>query len=269
MFDRSSPFLERPAAVARLPAAQPKADFAADRLRDAILSCQLMPGQTVSEQDLCERFQLGRAGIRNALAQLSASGLVEALARKGWRVSPITPQQIRDLCAARRGLEPALLDGAHSTKETGRLAHLASVIETLRGQREQAAMLTARRYDREFLETLAEGGNIWIGRWLAEAWDGSARVVAFFEKTSAARLPVWSRVALVEALQRGDLAAAASEIDRSAAHFEAFVTEALLSLPIALSASAGGRRKRADAMSKRRSSATGTKPVIDQNGEIE
>ncbi|MBP0616986.1 GntR family transcriptional regulator [Jiella mangrovi] len=240
-----------------------------DRLRDAILSCQLMPGQTVSEQELCERFQLGRAGIRNALAQLSAKRLVEGLARRGWRISPITPRQIRDLCAARRRLEPAMLEGGRSAAETLRLAHLASVIETLRGQSDPAAILTARRYDRELLGALAAGGNVWAHRWMDEAWDWSARVVAFLERTSASRFTVFSRAALVEALQRGDAVAAAREIDASIAHFETFATDALLSLPISLAADDERRRKRSETMYKRRSSATGTKPLIDQNGEIE
>jgi DNA-binding GntR family transcriptional regulator len=80
-------------------------ELATDRLRDAILSGALRPGEKVREEQLCVEFGISRAPLREALRLLSQQGLVEHLPRRGSRVSVWSPTDIRQLYALRHVLE--------------------------------------------------------------------------------------------------------------------------------------------------------------------
>lgn len=232
MYDRSSPFLASPVPPGS------KVDFAGQRLRDAVLWCELEPGEKVSEGAVCARFGLARAATRTALARLAGEGLVEALPRKGWRIRPVTAALIGDLVAARRLAEPTLARVALGDADRRRLDELAAVIAALAGRTDATSLTAARQYERELLDRLAARGNLWIAGWLRQAWDHGARVVHFLERHAGSRpggrLPVADRGALVAALARGDRAAAEAALEAAIAAYEAFVTARVLALPAEL-----------------------------------
>ena len=58
-------------------------DIAYSQIKEAIVLCDLAPGEEVSEGQLSSHFNLGKASIRNALARLAQEGLVRAFARRG------------------------------------------------------------------------------------------------------------------------------------------------------------------------------------------
>jgi len=232
MFDRSSPFTTLSGAQPQLPTAGSKVDFATSRLRQAILTCELFPGESVSEQELTGLFSIGRAATRSALAHLAGEGLVEVRPRKGWRVTPIAPRLIRDLASARRTLEPMLVLEATVPHVIEKLEQIARINHALMHQSDEPAILAARRYDREFLDTLASASNLWAARWLRQAWNSSEWVVCFFEREGEARMKVPSRTQLVEALRRGDRSAAANLMADAISDFERFTSEGLMSLRI-------------------------------------
>ena len=59
MFDPASPFSSGPSSTARLPAPDAKGRFAQDRLLDAVMWCEILPGETVTEADV----KIGRAHV--------------------------------------------------------------------------------------------------------------------------------------------------------------------------------------------------------------
>ena len=59
-----------------------------DRLRAAILSLELAPGERLTERGLEASFDASRTPVRAALGRLDAEGLVQRDGR-GWIVSPI------------------------------------------------------------------------------------------------------------------------------------------------------------------------------------
>ncbi|WP_118134133.1 GntR family transcriptional regulator [Oceanicella sp. SM1341] len=228
MYDRSSPFVARPAAPGALPAAASKSEFAADRLRDAILTCALAPSETVSEQELTERFGLNRAATRAALARLSGEGLVLALPRRGWQVAPVTAELIGGLIAARRALEPALAALPRDAAAAAGLRGLWEVCRALAGRGDAGAPEALRGYDRELMGHLAAPASPWIRNWLAQAWDNSDRMLRHLEAGSGLRHAPPDRGALVAAAEAGDAAALASELSAGLDAFEAFAGRALL-----------------------------------------
>src|SRR5215510_5376137 len=82
-------------------------DRAYERIRHDVISCLLAPGTEISETQLCEHYKLGKAPVRMALNRLAHDGLVRAIPRRGYMVSPVTVRDIHDVFELRLMLEPA------------------------------------------------------------------------------------------------------------------------------------------------------------------
>lgn len=78
-----------------------------DALRDAILTCDLLPGQNLREQDLAARYEVSRSPVREALLRLEGERLVTVLPRQGYVVNVVSMADARDLFNLRLVIEPA------------------------------------------------------------------------------------------------------------------------------------------------------------------
>lgn len=76
-------------------------------VRRDILSCDLRPGETLSEAELARRYGVSKTPVRDAMQRLEQEGLVEIEPRKGHRVRPISMQEAGDLIEVRAILESA------------------------------------------------------------------------------------------------------------------------------------------------------------------
>src|SRR6187399_3326465 len=77
----------------------------AQKLREAIMSGKLKPGQRLVERELCEMTGVSRPSIREALRLLEADGLVNTVPHRGPVVSTISLEEARQLYTARAVLE--------------------------------------------------------------------------------------------------------------------------------------------------------------------
>ena len=105
-------------------------EVAFDRIKRDILTCALGPGEQVTEAQLAERYQMGRAPIRAALLGLAQVGLVRAIPRRGYLIAPITTQDVQDVTQLRLLLEPTaakLASGRLSETELRRMESLCTV----------------------------------------------------------------------------------------------------------------------------------------------
>jgi len=75
------------------------------RLRDYIVEGHLTPGVRVPERELCERFNVSRTPLREALKVLAAEGLIELLPNRGARVRQFSEADIRNLFQVIAGLD--------------------------------------------------------------------------------------------------------------------------------------------------------------------
>jgi DNA-binding GntR family transcriptional regulator len=82
------------------------------RLRDAIMSGELAPGDKIVEEQLCADFGISRAPLREALRLLAQQGLVEHLPRRGSRVADWSPTDILQLFELRNVLERHAIETA-------------------------------------------------------------------------------------------------------------------------------------------------------------
>lgn len=74
-------------------------------LRDFLVEGNLADGARVPERALCERFNISRTPLREALKVLAAEGLIELLPNRGARVRELSPEDVRELFDVMGGLE--------------------------------------------------------------------------------------------------------------------------------------------------------------------
>jgi DNA-binding GntR family transcriptional regulator len=101
-------------------------------LRDAIMRCELPPGQRLVIDDLARRLNVSAIPVREALHLLSSERLVVNVPHVGATVAPIVPESVRDVFTVMEGLETvaareaaARFDPAHE----GELKDLLQVMD--------------------------------------------------------------------------------------------------------------------------------------------
>lgn len=75
------------------------------RIRAILLDGEIPPGARIPERELCERLQISRTPLREALKVLAAEGLVQLLPHRGSRAAKLTDKDMRDLFEVCQGLE--------------------------------------------------------------------------------------------------------------------------------------------------------------------
>jgi DNA-binding GntR family transcriptional regulator len=86
-------------------------------LRDAIVGAEYTPGERLTERVLCERFEVSRTVVREALRQLESEGLVEMVPQRGPVVATLTPADAVSLYEVREVVE-ALAGRAFAERAT-------------------------------------------------------------------------------------------------------------------------------------------------------
>ncbi|MFC3124221.1 GntR family transcriptional regulator [Pseudoroseomonas globiformis] len=74
-------------------------------LRDFIVEGTLPDGARVPERALCERFNISRTPLREALKVLAAEGLIELLPNRGARIRELRAGEVREMFDVMGGLE--------------------------------------------------------------------------------------------------------------------------------------------------------------------
>lgn len=238
MLDKSSPFT----APTKSPAPQVQLkDFAFRLLYDAILSCELWPGDYVTEAEFAKRFGLSKTPIRDALTRLAAIGFVQTEQRRGWQISPLTGRSMSEVIEMRRRLEPALINKAIDEECVTGLMNLASILASTAGADAAATNETRYKCDRDFMNLLtAANGNLLMSRWLTELWDRAERIQRFITRCTEQFPPLPDRLAVVHALEAGNMEEAKAALLKPIDEFEVFAVYALLKFDVDLRGMARG-----------------------------
>lgn len=93
-------------------------------LRQAILDCRLAPGAEVYESELARSYAVSKSPVRDALQRLRVDGLVEVMARRGYRIKPVSLTDITDLYELRFAYERQSLTGLIERADDVALASL-------------------------------------------------------------------------------------------------------------------------------------------------
>ena len=135
-------------------------------LRTAIVAGQLGPGDRLVETELAERFGVSRGPIRDALAELQHTGLVELRARKGSFVVALTAADVDEIYRLRLALETLAVHQAVTTGlDHSRLTDLLEDLVQAHGAGDESRLGAA---DMALHRGIVEASG---NRRLLEAWE--------------------------------------------------------------------------------------------------
>ena len=88
------------------------AEIAYQKIKQAILKHEIVPGERLSHEELVLRLKISQTPIREALSRLTQEGYVTRLTNRGYRVSEMTAEEVEDLFGLRGALEAYCVDEA-------------------------------------------------------------------------------------------------------------------------------------------------------------
>lgn len=82
-----------------------RGDHVFDTLKQEILTLELKPGQPISENEICTRFEVSRTPVREALRRLQEQGFVNTVPYSGTYVTLLNLTDIRQMIYMRVAVE--------------------------------------------------------------------------------------------------------------------------------------------------------------------
>ncbi|MBD8554205.1 GntR family transcriptional regulator [Rhizobium sp. CFBP 8762] len=196
-----------------------------DAIRDAIIDRRLTPGTKLSEADVGKLFHVSRTLARAALQALSYEGLVTVEKNRGAFVAQPSPEEARQLFAARRLLEPVILSEAASKLEEAHSHHLKALLQEegrLRNEHGQIARRAEIKASGDLHLALAQiAGNAVLTRFMEELVARSSLVIAVYGQSAISSCGHSEHHDIVEALEKRDLAQATALMLHHIDHIEA------------------------------------------------
>jgi DNA-binding GntR family transcriptional regulator len=185
-------------------------DAAKDRLRALIVSGELPPRTNVVERDLSARIAVSRTPLREALLALEGEGLLVSRPGRGFFVTDLSVDEARELYPLIGTLEAMALRRGRPSDLSG----LRDLNLRFRRASNPAAALTA---DRDWHEALiARCGTPRTAALLTPLRTVAARYeYRYFSRPAAIRSSAVQHDGVIQLLERGRVAEAASLLDKN------------------------------------------------------
>ncbi|OCP09698.1 MULTISPECIES: GntR family transcriptional regulator [unclassified Ensifer] len=207
------------------PASDTGSQHIRDTLRDAIVERRLAPGTKLSESDVGELFNVSRTLVRAALQALSYEGLVNVEKNRGAFVAHPSIDEARQIFATRRLIEPGVVRSAAANigkAEVAELRRMLAAERQLTEQRGQSARRAEIKASGDFHLALADlSGNSILRRFMDELVARSSLVIALYGQSTVSSCGHSEHDEIVNALERGDIDAAARLMVHHIDHIEA------------------------------------------------
>lgn len=195
-------------------------------IKQQIVTCQLLPGMPLQEQELSESLEVSRTPVREALRLLAKEGLVELRAHRGARVAQLSRQDLMDAYEVRGWVEPLAAAKVAATVDGATLERLEATVNRIPEDpvtHEEANL--ALQADLEFHRLIVEAtGNRLLIQILEDARAITERA-AFFVPPGRYHQSKEEHRAVLEAFRKRDSQAAERAMR---AHIEAASSRMLL-----------------------------------------
>jgi DNA-binding GntR family transcriptional regulator len=208
------------------------ADTAYDLIKRDIVHCEIAPGSQVTEEQLGERYDVGRAGVRAALKRLYQEKLV-TLSRRGYFIAPITLKHVNDVFQIRTLLEPAAARLAAGNIDPQLLRHLDELCQAQYKPGDPKSAEDFLSANTEFHLAIAGAtGNVLLYDTLASLFDKVERVHHLGHILHDRNEEAYhEHHELVEALLAGDAAGAERVMADQIEAARKFVIDAMVASP--------------------------------------
>lgn len=209
------------------------AQQAYDKLRRDIIRCRLRPGCEVSEAQLAERYEVGKTPVREALARLAHEGLVQSVPRRGYRVTPVTLNAVKDLLGFRLIVECEVARRAAGRCNVQQLRRLDELCAVGYDPGDVKSVDRFLRANRELHATVASAaGSPRLEAAIVQLLDEVERFLYLALELAGSRVSMsHAHRDLVDALASGDGDAAANAVADQIRGVERMLIETTLSSP--------------------------------------
>ena len=193
-----------------------------ETLRAAVISGELRPGVVYSAPSLAAQFGVSATPVREAMLDLAKENLVAVVPNKGFRVTVVDEEQLDQITAIRRLLEPPVVAAVTTSvpaEDFAALRRLAS--EIVEGAR-AGDLAQYTEADNEFhLRLLAYSGNRRLVDLVAEL-RGQTRLVGLASLLDRGQLVASAQehLELVDLMERRDAAATEAFMTRHINHVQ-------------------------------------------------
>lgn len=137
-----------------------RGDILAARLKAAILSGELKPGDTLVERHLASQYGVSKTPVREALRSLVSSRLIVARGYKAMVVQPLTAEVVDDVFQLRLRLEPWAAELAAHHGAPRWISELEAVLRRAEDATDEGDLPAASVATREFHRLIyARSGN--------------------------------------------------------------------------------------------------------------
>ncbi|MBX3031838.1 MAG: GntR family transcriptional regulator [Chloroflexi bacterium] len=214
-----------------------RAEVAYEAIKRAIVEVRIRPGQRFTESTLARELGITKTPIRDALQRLVNEGLVESSPRSGYRATPVTLKQARDLFGLRALLESeAAALAASRVQDIDHLNRLDELCRTSYDPSDAESIRTFLIANTAFHTTVATAsGNARLARALTEVLVELERLFHLgLALTSRADEIVHEHRDLLQAIVAGDPERARQVALLQARAAQAMVTDALMASPALL-----------------------------------
>lgn len=146
-------------------------------LRGSILYGELEPGAKLRVSHVADHFRVSLSAVREALARLAAEGLLETEDHRGFRVAPVSREDLLDLTQTRIDIESMALTRSIAKGDAAWEARCRAAFDALQAA-ERSRQLNQRRYALhvDFHHALVEAcGSQWLLRTLTLLFERSER----------------------------------------------------------------------------------------------
>src|SRR5712672_1055905 len=142
---------------------QPTSDSAAQQieqaLRRAIVTLELPPGKSLSENEVALRYGVSRQPAREALIALAKIGLVRVLPQRGTVVVKISARQMMQVRFTREALETAIVRRACERFDPMYRSSIDSILAAQRKAAKANDIPAFQEHDQRFHAALAAGAD--------------------------------------------------------------------------------------------------------------
>ncbi|GEC57735.1 DNA-binding GntR family transcriptional regulator [Bradyrhizobium japonicum] len=151
------------------------------RLLEAIIDRTLLPGQRITQNELADRLGVSRQPISHALHLLHRQGLVAESGRRGFEVTQLDPQRIRELYEVRGAIDAlaARLAAARVKEDAVARTQLEAALEAGRAIDDGTPLARLIALDVDFHSAIYRlAGNSAIEEMIAPQWPHMRRSMA-------------------------------------------------------------------------------------------
>jgi DNA-binding GntR family transcriptional regulator len=151
------------------------------RILEAITDRSLLPGQRIRQNELAEKLGVSRQPVSHALHLLHRQGLVSESGRRGFEVTQLDPERIRQLYEVRGALDAlaARLAAERARIDAAGRAQLEAALKAGRTADKQTPLARLIAFDVDFHRAIYRlAGNPAIEEMMAPQWPHMRRSMA-------------------------------------------------------------------------------------------